>query len=289
MAEKWDKAKAAFDFLKAHEGREVSESDIAKATSWKPATVTTYIVKKWAGLLLPVEKGRYRVSGTPTLDWQEFKALHTQTVRPPLAPAPSVYDYEVALSFAGEDRPFVSTVAEILRAYGIDVFYDLHEQHTLWGKDLYVHLDDVYRVRSRYCVIFASQYYAKKLWTSHERRSAQARAFTERAEYILPVRLDDVEIPALPTTIAYLDGRVFSATDIANAIADKLGRKHEVDELIEEMRDNLAGYTITQVGTNLRFENPPEDYTNDFSIAMLLEARRASQLWVFLRSSIFVQ
>ena len=34
------------------------------------------------------------------------------------------YKYQVALSFAGEDRFFAETVAEGLRVKGIDVFYD---------------------------------------------------------------------------------------------------------------------------------------------------------------------
>lgn len=63
-------------------------------------------------------------------------------------------EYEVALSFAGEDRRYVAQVARYLRRRGVRVFYDDYEKVTLWGKDLYVHLDEVYRKRSRYCVIF---------------------------------------------------------------------------------------------------------------------------------------
>jgi hypothetical protein len=45
-----------------------------------------------------------------------------------------------------------------------------------------------------------------------------------------------------------------------------------------------------QRGTNLVIENSGEDYRNEFSISMLLEAMRAGQLeHYFLNSSIFVQ
>jgi len=54
------------------------------------------------------------------------------------------YRYDVCLSFAGEDRNYVDKVADELRAAGVRVFYDLYEQVDLWGKDLYVHLNDVY-------------------------------------------------------------------------------------------------------------------------------------------------
>ena len=67
--------------------------------------------------------------------------------------------YDVCFSFAGEDRDYVEQVAYYIRHRGISVFYDKYNQVELWGKDLYVHLDEIYRKKSRYCVIFASTHY----------------------------------------------------------------------------------------------------------------------------------
>ena len=50
------------------------------------------------------------------------------------------YSYDVALSFAGEDRIYAEALAGALRHHGIRVFYDKYEKDTLWGKDLYTHL-----------------------------------------------------------------------------------------------------------------------------------------------------
>src|SRR4029077_16204697 len=101
----------------------------------------------------------------------------------------------------GEQRKDVENVADCLRHAGVRVFYDEYEKATLWGKDLYQHLSDVYKNRASYCIVFASADYASKAWTSHELKSAQARAFEEKGrEYILPVRFDSTEIPGiLPT------------------------------------------------------------------------------------------
>lgn len=112
--------------------------------------------------------------------------------------------YEVALSFAGEDRAYVKRVAKVLREMKIRVFYDEYENVTLWGKDLYVHLDEIYSKQAKYCVAFLSEHYKRKLWTNHERESAQARAFEERSEYILPVKLDETEIPGVRKTVGYI-------------------------------------------------------------------------------------
>ncbi|MBU1621139.1 MAG: TIR domain-containing protein [Gammaproteobacteria bacterium] len=112
--------------------------------------------------------------------------------------------YEVALSFAGEDRAYVKRVANALREMKLRVFYDEYENVTLWGKDLYVHLDEIYSKHAKYCVAFLSEHYKRKLWTNHERESAQARAFEERSEYILPVKLDETEIPGVRKTVGYI-------------------------------------------------------------------------------------
>ena len=110
--------------------------------------------------------------------------------------------YHIALSFAGEDRDYVQRTAEFLQAQGVEVFYDKFEETNLWGKDLFTYLSDIYKNRAMYTVIFISEAYKDKLWTNHERKSAQARAFSESKEYILPAKFDEnVDIPGvLPTT-----------------------------------------------------------------------------------------
>ncbi len=40
--------------------------------------------------------------------------------------------YDVALSFAGEDRDYVEEVATILKSFKVRVFYDKFEETNLW-------------------------------------------------------------------------------------------------------------------------------------------------------------
>src|SRR6218665_1064423 len=112
------------------------------------------------------------------------------------------FQYDVALSFAGESRPIVDELAVLLRQEGLEVFYDDFKKSDLWGRDLFQHLDDVYANQARFCVMFLSEPYARKAWTNHELKSAQSRAFLQKNEaYILPVRLDDTEIPGIRPTM----------------------------------------------------------------------------------------
>ncbi len=135
-----------------------------------------------------------------------------------------VPEYEVALSCAGEDRSYVHAVAKFLESNGVKVFYDEFEEAKLWGKDLYEYLDKVFRTASRYCVMFISEHYARKVWPTHERRSAFARALQEKdEEYVLPARFDDTEIPGLPPTVGYIDLRKKTAEELGELILKKLG------------------------------------------------------------------
>lgn len=112
--------------------------------------------------------------------------------------------FEIALSFAGEDREYVDRVANLLRDSGITVFYDLFEEASLWGKNLYDYLSEIYQNKALFTIMFISEHYARKMWTNHERQAMQARAFQEHQEYILPARFDDTPIPGVLPTVGYV-------------------------------------------------------------------------------------
>ncbi len=133
------------------------------------------------------------------------------------------YEYDIALSFASEDRGVVDEVANILKQVGLKVFYDDFNQAQLLGKNLYTHLQQVYSSKSKYCAIFVSRHYLDKNWTNHELQSAQSRALRQRSEYILPIRLDDSSLPGIPDTVAYMDAAEMRPTEIAELLITKFG------------------------------------------------------------------
>src|SRR6266487_1035487 len=134
-------------------------------------------------------------------------------------------EYDIAISYAGEDRTYAEALATILQRQGIRVFFDRYERATLWGKNLYTYLSELYQKKARYCIVFLSEHYARSLWTTHEREAAQARAFQENEEYILPIRLDNTELPGILPTVAYLEWPPETAETVADLIARKLGRE----------------------------------------------------------------
>ncbi|MFC3895337.1 FxSxx-COOH system tetratricopeptide repeat protein [Lentzea rhizosphaerae] len=132
------------------------------------------------------------------------------------------YEFDLALSFAGEDRPYVEEVARLLTDAGLRIFYDVQETAELWGRELTEYLDEIYRRRSRFVVIFASAFYAQSSWTSFERRSVLARSFSTSSQFVLPIRLDDTEIPGWPPSIGYLDGRTLTPRQVAQLLIQKV-------------------------------------------------------------------
>jgi len=137
---------------------------------------------------------------------------------------PDKYEYDIALSFAGEQRNFVREVAKILDDnYKLKVFFDEFEESKLWGKNLYDYLYEIYSKKAKYVIIFVSKEYKEKIWTNHERQASQERALTEKNEYILPVKFDDTIIPGLKSTIGYLDAKKYSPYKIAVLFAEKFG------------------------------------------------------------------
>jgi hypothetical protein len=270
----------AYKFFRERRGRTFELAELEEATGWKPATVRTYIAKKWQHLLRREAERLYRVVAFDFSE-QEFLALQSQVS--PIPVREPEYDYDVTLSFAGEDRDYVEQVAAALHALGIKVFYDRYEQVDLWGKDLYTHLDDVYRKRGRFCILFISQHYAEKLWTNHERKSAQARAFQEKSEYILPVRFDATEVPGMLPTTGYIDATKRKPGDVALMIANKTGMDTDLQDTLEYLRESLSAYEINIEGTEIRFHSEEHSYDGAFPARLLVEMYRENMIdYMFL-------
>ncbi len=142
--------------------------------------------------------------------------------------------YQVALSFAGAQRPYAEGVARALQARGIPVFYDGFERVQLWGAHGSEVFEEVFARGSGYVVMFISKDYVERAWPIHERRAALSRAVQESREYILPVRFDDTRVPGLPSDVLYERAEEHTPAGLAAMIAEKVGvprlsgKAHEV-------------------------------------------------------------
>lgn len=130
------------------------------------------------------------------------------------------FEYDVALSYAEEDRAVAEELAEMLRAKNIDVLLDEQARET--GADIVAHIAELYRTKARYYVMLISRHYPLKRWTEAERTSVQEHALRDANEYILPIQLDDTELPGIRETTGYRDLREHSLESIVHLLETKL-------------------------------------------------------------------
>lgn len=160
-----------------------------------------------------------------------------------------MFDYDIVLSFAGEDREYVEKIAEKLKSREIKIFYDYYETSSLWGKDLVQYLNNIYKDKAEYCIIFISKYYKEKRWCIHELRSALSRAFKDKKEYILPIILDETyldEIDGLNVTTGYLKASEHTLNEIVDYVEEKITRQINIFAHCNDIT-NLFKQAITKI------------------------------------------
>ncbi len=165
----------------------------------------------------------------------------------------SMYDYDIAISFAGEDRPIAQKISDALVLKGFNIFYDDYEKANMWGKNLYTHLTNVYRNKAKFCLMIISENYARKQWTNLERKAAQSRAFAECTEYILPLKLDDTEVQGMLDTVGHIDYSGIKFDELIHTISVKI---HQYNQ------ENNVTYPKTEIRTVLRDAFPDFTTTN---------------------------
>ncbi len=134
----------------------------------------------------------------------------------------SQYPYDVAVSFAGDVRASVEEFVRALKNRGLTVFYDFDQQAQLWGKDLRTRLSEVYANEALYMVVFLSKSYPERDWTDFELSIGKAAAEKRTNEYLLPLRIDDVNVVGIHSTIGHIDLNQAGIEKTAEILAEKV-------------------------------------------------------------------
>jgi hypothetical protein len=135
--------------------------------------------------------------------------------------------FDVAISYASEQREYASKLNDELSSKGVNVFYDKDQdlESQIWGKEMGEYLADIYQNKSRYCIMLISKAYVSKAWPTFERQNAIVRQIQQMGEYILPIRFDDSIVPGLLPTISYIRGTEKKPAEAAQLFMKKLYAK----------------------------------------------------------------
>jgi len=136
------------------------------------------------------------------------------------------FPFDVVISYASEDIQFPESLAAMLKARNIRVYFDKYFETELWGKDLDQQFIKVFQEYALFCIVFISQHYFRKIWSNLEFKAARVRALKEpQHEYILPIKLDDTDISNSLPNVKWIDVRETSVEEITEMIIKKL-RSH---------------------------------------------------------------
>lgn len=128
------------------------------------------------------------------------------------------FEWDVAISFAGENRVLADFVDQQLRELDISVFYDRNYEDNylggLWSRqflDIFVH-------KSRLVVAILDKHHKDKVWPTFERDCFSARV--EQGE-VIPIVLDDTVFPGIPKDLVSIHFKFNGDIDAQkNAIID---------------------------------------------------------------------
>ena len=112
-------------------------------------------------------------------------------------------NFDIAISYASEDKSIAEEIAKGLRNNNINVFYDGFFQDELWGEDLSVILEKILLEKSDFCLMLVSKNYINKFWATQEQH-AIARQIAEKRPFILQLKIEDIDVPGIPKTVHYI-------------------------------------------------------------------------------------
>lgn len=131
--------------------------------------------------------------------------------------------YDIAVSFAGAQRPLVESYVRVCQALGISVFYDRDVTVQMWGRNFIHDFRQVYSGRARYVVPFLSAEYLCSAYPMDEFNAALPKAIEQLDDpYFLPIVVGAVQVPAhlLSPATAYLVADQHTVEQLARYTAD---------------------------------------------------------------------
>jgi hypothetical protein len=158
------------------------------------------------------------------LDWDQlrnecgFRAVQTD------------YEFDFAISFAGENRDLARMVATQLEILDCAVFFDELFEANYLGKAWRNEFKSTFKDKARFVVCLLDKHHAEKLWPTFERECFAPRVADEA---VIPIYLDETVFLGIPQDIVGIHFR-------PSGVPEKL--ENEVtDQIVFKLYDRLQG------------------------------------------------
>lgn len=164
-------------------------------------------------------------------------------------------EFDIAFSFAEEDRKIVKEIYKKLTEDGFRIFYDNAYQAQLVGRDLYTGLRDLYRNKGKYVACFVSEHYAKKIWTNLEFTAIKERLMTTffAGDFLIPILIGKADmLKDIPSFIGFYPHK--SIDETVGMLKEKINSSLMEDSFLLNI-NNCISYLYNQVYIRLRRRN----------------------------------
>lgn len=134
-----------------------------------------------------------------------------------------IYDWDFAISFAGENRDLARSITDLLEVLDCTVFYDEYYEANYLGTAWSQQFKEIFGTKSRYVVCLLDKHHAEKIWPTFERD-----CFTPRVGNgdVIPVYLDNTAFVGIPKDIVGIDFKACDPNNI-DLVTDKIVYKLE--------------------------------------------------------------
>lgn len=139
------------------------------------------------------------------------------------------FEFEIALSFAGENRELARFIAESLETLDVPVFFDEMFEANFLGKAWSAQFKSIFADKSRLVVCILDEHHAKKIWPTFEREHFMPRI---PEESVIPIFLDDTKFPGIPQDIVGIHFKFDPA--------DPDWKKKATDKIILKLIDRIS-------------------------------------------------
>ncbi len=139
------------------------------------------------------------------------------------------FEYDIAISFAGENRELAKHIARQLEDLDVPVFYDELFETNFLGKAWTKIFKEIFAEKSRYVVCLLDKHHAEKIWPTFEREHFAPRVADE---HVIPIYLDDTKFVGIPADIVGIRFRFDPEDPDWQEKADK--------EIVEKLIDKLT-------------------------------------------------
>lgn len=131
------------------------------------------------------------------------------------------YEFDFAISFAGENRGLARLIADQLAMLDCSVFFDEYFEANYLGTAWHKQFQQVFGEKSKYVVCLLDKYHLEKIWPTFERETFQQRV-PEAA--VIPLYLDDTPVPGIPKDIVGIPFKDYHQMGdaLANRVTDEV-------------------------------------------------------------------